>query len=516
LTNSNLSLSAQIRRVEGVIDHSGIVAVLENAIEETRTKAGRPREISVRALLVALLVLGMDGREHLIRVVRLLNGLDPKTRKRLGVTRTAPVTRRQVERLYNVITTALEVKAQRDGRTKWEMLDELGDMLLPAAAHRDVAKSSSIAVDGTSVESWGTKRRRRVVGANGASSLATYSSDPDAKWRAKSENAWKRPFFGYDLTAAVSVPDLGGPEVPLAVLSMRFRPATTSTVEMALATVAAVAQKKGALSDVIVDREYTQRNDGADFLMPVRALGGEPVFDLTPAQLGASGTVRGAVIVDGQPFSPSLPPSFFVLHPPAVNASKDELLTYQKSIDARARYALSHHGSRKVDGRQTYVCPAAAGKLRCPLMPSKKKPKAGVLPTYHHPKQALPGTVCANAYTTFGATDLPLAQRELYGSKDWYFSFARRNRVEGFFGNLKNEATENLRRGVIRVRGGMKTGLLTLMIVAASNLRLAERWDERTPSETRKKIGRPAKKVLAPYAEAALQAGRSNAPPSAA
>jgi hypothetical protein len=36
---------------------------------------------------------------------------------------------------------------------------------------------------------------------------------------------------------------------------------------------------------------------------------------------------------------------------------------------------------------------------------------------------------------------------------------------------------ENLRRGAIRVRGGLKTGFLTLMILAATNLRLAERWE---------------------------------------
>ena len=210
-----------------------------------------------------------------------------------------------------------------------------------------------------------------------------------------------------------------------------------------------------------------------------------------------------------------MPPSLCEIEVTAVNASRDERLEYQHQIALREKFALVAHGSRKADGRQVYFCPAAAGKVKCPLMSPKKPLKGRVLKTYSHPQTAAAGSVCANAYTTFGATDAPLAQRELYGSKEWYWSYMRRNRVEGFFGNVKNQASENLSRGSIRVRGGMKTGLLTLMIVAAANLRLAERWDLRQPRPTQRKRGRPAKQQLASYAEVALRAGRTNAPPAA-
>jgi hypothetical protein len=133
------------------------------------------------------------------------------------------------------------------------------------------------------------------------------STDPDAAWRGRGASAWKRPTFGYNLTVAVTAPEVGGSSVPLAAKSMRLRKITSPGIDAALSVVNSVAKSQGSLSDVLADREYTMSNNGADFLLPVRALGGEPVFQLTEHQLGAHGTSHGAIIIDGQPFSPSTP-----------------------------------------------------------------------------------------------------------------------------------------------------------------------------------------------------------------
>lgn len=87
--------------------------------------------------------------------------------------------------------------------------------------------------------------------------------------------------------------------------------------------------------------------------------------------------------------------------------------------------------------------------------------------------------------------------------------------MESFFSNVKHQGAENLPRGTIRVRGGMKTGPLTLKNVGATNFRLAERRDLRKPRPTQKKRGRLAKQQLASYAEVAPCARRTNSPPAA-
>ena len=88
-------------------------------------------------------------------------------------------------------------------------------------------------------------------------------------------------------------------------------------------------------------------------------------------------------------------------------------------------------------------------------------------------------------------------------------SMNRRNRVEGFFGNLKDQGRENIRRGTIRVMGLVKTGLLVAVAAASVNLRLGNSFDEEERAmtatttksgEPRKKLGRPRKTGVAAYA----------------
>ncbi|HEY5302659.1 MAG TPA: hypothetical protein VIJ86_01230 [Acidimicrobiales bacterium] len=407
---------------------------------------------------------------------------------------------------------AVEAEGRRHGNSRWGLLDELADNLLRATAHAATKDAYSIAIDGTTMPSWGTRRRTNVVGPDGTTIVERISTDPDAHWRGRSKESWKRPVFGYDITGAVRVKDIDGDNVPMALLAMRFRPATTTPVKMALSVTGAVAKTQEQLGDVLVDREYTKNIDGSDFILPVRSLGGEPIFDLDENQRGGRGTRRGALIIDGQPFSPSLPTALHDIKVPAVNATIEERLTYQAKIAARAVYAMKPYGSRKADSQQTYECPASAGQLKCPLRAPHGVVKRGTLRVYSHPTNVVVDSVCAHAFTTFAATDIPLAQRELYGSAQWFFSCARRNRVEGFFGNTKNEAVENLRRGVIRMRGGMKTGLATLVILGATNLRLAERWDAQVAKPKKAKRGRPRRQSLITYSQVVVAASSTGPP----
>ena len=245
----------------------------------------------------------------------------------------------------------------------------------------------------------------------------------------------------------------------MAATTMRFRPAGAGkeSLASALAVAEDTARNRGGLGDVLVDREYTQKIDGSDFILPLRALGAEPVFELKVNRRGARGTQRGALVVDGQPYSPAMPEKLHDIAQPAVNATLDKIQAYQHEIGLREQYRLIPHGSeRRSDGSQVYQCPASAGKLRCPLF-------LRLIPTSRLGHDA--GASAAQPDGWIGlyeeVHDLrgPRAAaepREQYGSFDWYLSMNRRNRVEGFFGNLKDKARENLNRGTIRVRGDLQ------------------------------------------------------------
>ena len=135
-----------------------------------------------------------------------------------------------------------------------------------------------------------------------------------------------------------------------------------------------------------------------------------------------------------------------------------------------------------------------------------------ILPALAAPPAVDGRAVCSNRHTRIDANDLPLHQRDLFGSTEWHHSYARRGRVEGFFGNLKNDATESVQRGVIRVVGLFNTGLMLAAAVAATNLRLTETFRARRntgPSEE----GSTRRRPMDVYTRVALATHRSGAPP---
>ena len=498
---------AELRQFERVLDQSGIVPELEQAITNLHTRPGRTRRFPVKALLIGLMLSAREGSMHLIGVHTLLNDLPKATKDRLGINRAGGITRRQVQSLYGAVCRSI------GGQTG---LDDVCRKLIEATLPDDLG-TTSIAIDSTAIHSWGRRRRTKT----GKIRVA----DRDARWRGqKTATPWKLPVFGYDLTVAATVPEYLpartvraglGPDVPLVVTSMRFQPANRDVVKAGVAVAAETAAFMGQLGDVIVDRGYTAKHDGTDFLLPIRAMGGEPIFDLYDHQRGVTGTSHGALIIDGQPHSPACPQALHNITPPSVSATSAEKQAYQAEIARRARYALKPHGSRKSSGAQDYQCPAAAGQLNCRLVPSSRTHGPHVLPALNAPMTVLPMSVCSKKYTRFAAGDIPLSQRELYGTHDWYQSFQRRNRVEGVFGNLKNEACENLKRGTIRVMGLVKTGLMVAISIATMNLRLLDLQAARKPKPVTKRRGRPRKNPLQVHrpAAVAVSIAGANAPP---
>ena len=517
-------------RIDGTPAHKW----LEDTLAGLDARPGRPRQLSVRALLVALQLMALDGEFFLKDVPVLLDALSARNRRRLGLWTGCRITERQVLHLYGRICDALRrdfVEGPDQPDESYRDLDRVVSALGTTAVHPATSLSRSVAIDGSDVPTWANPRYvwRRVedVGPDGALVPVAVGgkhqyekvwapSDPDAKRRGAKNPEGKKPFDGYSLTADVAVKDQGGPEVPNSVLALRYRPVTVRDREMGLATVAEVAQLRGEVGDVLIDRGYTNSHHGRDFLNIVRALGGEPVFDLNKRQVGANGAVRGAILIDGRPYCPSLPERLRQIPRPVSEGTgvykpnPQDVADYEALIREREQWALQPHGQRDVKGSQTFACPAVAGKLLCPLQTARRV-RRGALPVLNAPSDPIPGTVCAQRYVTLTMEEVPLYQEHVFGSPEWKASYNRRGgNVERLFSTLKSAAGSCLERGHIRTRGIIKTGLFVAMAVAATNYWIGRAFDARRVAAPRtRRTGRPRRQGLLTYQQVALNVAAS-------
>ena len=199
--------AAQLDRLEAIVDASGIAA----RVEALLPVGVRPRQLSVRTLLVGMLLVACEGRPaHLSRVHEALLALPEAEKRRLGVIaewKSGPhvLTYRQVERTLGLVARAL-AKAEPDGEPS-EALSEIIDALLEASVEVcGEPASNSYAVDWTDLETFS------VPPPKGGGDCA----DPEASWghrRGNSPGERDEVFFGYYLQVVTAVKEERGPAV---------------------------------------------------------------------------------------------------------------------------------------------------------------------------------------------------------------------------------------------------------------------------------------------------------------
>ena len=378
----------------------------------------------------------------------------------------------------------------KHAKLRW-VLDRGLDATLPD----ETTHTGSYAIDGSAVRTWARQRRAQPR-------CPWLHPDPDAAWNGKA--SWSRHghtsgWFGYWLHGLVRVGEVGGPDVACLVERIDLTPANADAraagVDLLTRMVAdhqgadtAAGRPERPRRDVLADRAYTSETRKADdWVWPLWALGFTSVHGLTKYQLGQAKarTSTGALVIDGQPHSPRLPTHLRSITPPGVGADRATIDTYQQNIARRHLYALHAVGGRNADGSWDFGCRAMnlLGQLRCDLKPRSMTLDPSRLAT--DPAVFTPANtrrlpkVCGQEKARITRQELPFWQPDLYGSAAWYASYNRRNRIEGIFGNLKNDAAQDVSRGNVRVMGLAKTALMTLMTVIATNLRLLDRWTER-------------------------------------
>jgi len=490
-----------------MVDAAGVAPTLEAMLPV----GVRPRQLWVRTLLVGMLLALSDGRPaHLTRVRYALASLEEADRRRLGVTvdwhgRPHTLTYRQVERTFSLVTGAL-AKEHPDGTPTdalQEVLDALVESSVPEAAKE---ASRSLAVDWTDVESFSTRRTKPT---------GTYT-DKEAAWghrKGGGPGEKDELFFGYYLSLATMVADEGGGSVAELVRRMNLVSCDHDPVPKMTDVLVSMPKAGTALGDVVADSGYAHRV-ASHFALPLRAAGASLVMDLHPHDRGTQGTFQGAISCNGNLYCPATPKALFDLGPLARGASEGDVVAHDHKVAERSHYKLGRISATDPDGFHRVACPAAMGKLRCPLRAASmaldfSRPEVLVPP--EHP----PACCTQQTITVAPFVNAKTAQRHDYAGAAWRRSYARRSAAERSNARIKDPATIDVAKGWCRVMGLVPMSLFMACALAVRNLAVADAFDQRQADDQRRtaaglapKTRRRRRRTLAD-----LVGASANAPP---
>jgi hypothetical protein len=464
---------------EEVIDISGAAPRIEAMLP-----AGvRRRQLSVRTLLAGLCLALADHRPaHLTRVHQALTSLPEHEQRQLGVIadwKHGPhqLTYRQTERTFGLVADALG-KDEPDGLPSGP-LQGICDRLLEASIPEEFKDggSRSLAVDWTDLESFS-----RPPPARGGP-----CADPEAWWGHRKNNLLRSQdelFFGYYLSGAIMMPDENSPAVPelarrATVSSCRHDPVRAFAPVLTAMPAAGIP-----LGDILDDSGYAHRDAGA-WAIPLRAAGAALVQDLHPHDRGPKGTHHGAIIANGNLYCPATPRALLELGPLARTATTQQAADWERKTAELARHKLGRLTADDPDGYHRVTCPAAMGKIRCPLRPASMtldRDRPEILQPPEHPQ------ACCTQQTLTVPPEVTAktAQKHDYPSAAWRRSYARRTGAERGFATAKDPASNDISRGWCRLMGLTPLMLFTATLLIARNQRILRAWTARQEDNKRR------------------------------
>ena len=461
----------QLPALEEVIDRSQVAARIE-----TLLPAGvRPRQLTARTLLAGLCLTQADGRPaHLTRVHQALTSLPEGDQARLGVIarwKTGPhrLTYRQTERTFGLVADAL-AKDAPDGLPSAALAGICDDLLEASVPDAFKDASASLAVDWTDMDSFS-----RPPPARGGD-----CADPEASWGHRKNNLLRSQdelFYGYYLSAGIMMPDENRPAVPELARRATLSACRRDPVRALVAVLTAMPAAGIPPGDILADSGYAHRDADA-WAIPLRAAGASLVQDLHPHDRGPKGTHQGAIIANGCLYCPKTPRSLLELGPLARDATREQAAAHDGRTAELARYKLGRLTGNDQDGYHRVQCPAAMGKIRCPLRPAsmtRDRDRPEILQPPEHPPAC-----CAQQTITVPPDVLAkTAQKHHYPSAAWRRSYARRTGAERGFATVKDPATNDISRGWCRLMGLAPLMLCLTTLLVVRNQRIITAWNAR-------------------------------------
>ena len=442
----------------------------------------RARQLSVRTLLAGMCLTQADGRPaHLTRVHRALVSLPEDEQRRLGVLadwKGGPhrLTYRQTEYTSGLVARALG-KDEPDGLPSPELQAACDGLLEASVPEQFKDASASLAVDWTDLETFS-----RPPPAKGGP-----CADPEASWGHRRNNLLRSQdelFYGYYLSAGTMEREEDGADVPeltrrMTVCSCRCDPAR------ALVPVLTAMPEHGIpLGDILADSGYAHRDAGA-WAIPLRLAGAQLVQDLHPHDRGPKGTHHGAIISNGNLYCPKTPRSLLELGPLARDATREQAAAHDGKAAELARYKLGRITADDADGYHRVQCPAAMGKIRCPLRPASMTLDRGRPEILQPPQQ--PQDCCTRQTVTVPPHVLAkTAQKHDYPSRAHRRSYARRTGAERGFATAKDPAASTIARGWCRLMGLAPLMLFTAVLLVVRNQRILAAWNARQDENARR------------------------------
>jgi len=216
-----------------------------------------------------------------------------------------------------------------------------------------------------------------------------------------------------------------------------------------------------------------------------RSYGAPQVQDLHPHDRGPKGTHHGAIIANGNLYCPKTPRTLLELGPLARTATRDQAADHDRKTAESARYKLGRISRDDADGYHRVQCPAAMGKIRCPLRPSSMRldrDRPEILQPPEHPQAC-----CAQQTITVPPeVNAKTAQKHDYPSAAWRRSCARRTGAERGFATAEDPASNTISRGWCRLMGLAPLMLHATTLLIVRNQRILTAWDNRQEENTRR------------------------------
>jgi hypothetical protein len=151
---------------------------------------------------------------------------------------------------------------------------------------------------------------------------------------------------------------------------------------------------------------------------------------------------------------------------------------------------LARHKPGKItaddaDGYHRVMCPAAMGKIRCPLRPASMtlgRDRPEILAPPEHPP------ACCTQQTITVTPDVAAKTRQKhdYPSREHRKSYARRTGAERTFSTAKDPASNNIARGWTRLTGLTPVMLWLACLLAVRNQRILKAWNARQADAARR------------------------------